>query len=477
MVRAVLAGPSGTRPCGRAAQARHATLRHHAFVFGRLLIANRGEIARRVIRACRELGIESVAVHSEPDRDAPFVAEADHAVCIGPARAAESYLDIDAVLQAAAQTEAQAVHPGYGFLAENALFAQMVLQQRLAWVGPPPSVIRLMGEKATAREAAVAAGLPVVPGSDGILGSVDEARALAGDLGYPVLLKAVAGGGGKGMRRADDDPSLADAWTDARREALAAFGNGDLYLEKYLDDARHIEFQVLADSWGNAVHLFERECSVQRRHQKLLEEAPSVALSADQRATMGAKVASAAAAVGYVGAGTVEFLQDRRDGELYFIEMNTRLQVEHPVTEMVTGFDLVQAQIRIAAGEKLWVTQDDLKLDGHAIELRVNAEDPDDDFRPTPGTVSRFDVPDLDGLRVDAAVDAGSKVSPFYDSMIAKVIGWGADRDASIATCRAALDGIAIEGVTTTAPLQARILAAPDFVAGDLRVGVIPGVS
>ncbi len=429
-----------------------------------------------MIRACRELGIESVAVHSEPDRDAPFVAEADHSVCIGPARATHSYLDIDAILQAAAQTEAQAIHPGYGFLAENALFAQMVLQQRLAWVGPPPSVIRLMGEKDAAREAAVAAGLPVVPGSDGIIPTLDEARVEADRIGYPVLLKAVAGGGGRGMRRADDAASLETAWNEARREALSAFGNDDVYLEKYLDDARHIEFQVLADSWGNAIHLFERECSVQRRHQKLVEEAPSVALTAEQRASMGARVAHAAAAVGYVGAGTVEFLQDRRDGELYFIEMNTRLQVEHPVTEMITGFDLVQAQIRIAAGEKLWIGQDDLAIDGHAIEVRINAEDPDDDFRPTPGEVTRFDLPELDGLRVDAAVDAGSKVSPYYDSMIAKLIGWGADREASIATVRAALGGLQVEGVCTTASLQDRILAAPDFAAGDLRVGVIPGV-
>jgi acetyl-CoA carboxylase biotin carboxylase subunit len=445
-------------------------------LFGRLLIANRGEIARRIIRACRELGIESIAVHSEPDHDAPFVAEADHAVCIGPARAAESYLDMEAILQAAAQTEAQAVHPGYGFLAENAVFAQMVLQQRLAWVGPPPSVIRLMGEKATARAAAAAAGLPVVPGSAGIVATLDRARAVATELGYPVLVKAVAGGGGKGMRRADDDASLQAAWDEARREALAAFGNDDVYLEKYLDDARHIEFQVLADSWGNAVHLFERECTVQRRHQKLLEEAPSIALTPQQRASMGARVAAAAISVGYVGAGTVEFLLDRRDGELYFIEMNTRLQVEHPVTEAVTGFDLVQAQIRIAAGERLWVVQDDLKLNGHAIEVRINAEDPDDGFRPTPGTITRFDVPDVPGLRVDAAVDAGSRVSPFYDSMIAKLIGWGVDRDAAIATCRTALAGLRIEGVCTTAALQDRILAAPDFASGNLRVGVIPGV-
>ncbi len=447
-------------------------------MFGRLLIANRGEIARRVIRACHGLGIEAVAVFSEPDRDAPFVHEADHAVCIGPARAAHSYLDADAILQAAAQTEAQAIHPGYGFLAENALFAQRVLQQRLAWVGPPPGVIRLMGEKASAKAAMKAAGLPLIPGSDGLLADLDSAIALAADIGYPVLLKADAGGGGRGMRRADDEAGLRAAWDEARREALAAFGNDDVYLEKYLDDSRHIEFQVLADSWGNAIHLFERECSVQRRHQKLLEEAPSVALSAELRASTGARVAAASAAVGYVGAGTVEFLLDRKSGELYFIEMNTRLQVEHPVTEMITGFDLVEAQIRIAAGEKLWIAQDDLSIDGHAIELRLNAEDPDADFKPSPGTVSTFRVPDpVDGgrIRVDAAVDEGSAVSPYYDSLIAKLIGWGPDRAASIAVCDAALGGLQIEGVPTTAGLQRRILGSPDFAAGDLRVGVIPG--
>ncbi len=447
-------------------------------MYGRVLIANRGEIARRVIRACTELGIESVAVHSEPDVDAPFVREADHAVCIGPAKAAESYLNIAAILEAAERTHSQAIHPGYGFLSENALFAQMVLQARLGWIGPPPSVIRTMGEKSSAKAAAQAAGLPVVPGSHGLLASLDEALSLADDMSYPVLLKADAGGGGRGMRKAGNPAELRQGWDEARREAASAFGNDAMYLEKFLGNARHIEFQVLADRWGNAVHLFERECSIQRRHQKLLEEAPSTALSPKRRAQMGALVARAAQDLGYEGAGTVEFLLDSASSELYFIEMNTRLQVEHPVTEMITGIDLVQAQIRIAAGEKLWFDQDDISLGGHAIELRLNAEDPDDDFRPSPGAIERFHVPEPSNggrLRIDAAVDEGSAVSPYYDSMIAKIIGWGADRKTAIATCSEALSGMELRGVPTTASLHRDVLADADFAAGILQVGIIPG--
>ena len=447
-------------------------------MYGRVLIANRGEIARRVIRACAALGIESVAVHSEPDVDAPFVREADHAVCIGSARASESYLNIGAILDAAAATHSQAIHPGYGFLSENALFAQMVLQARLGWIGPPPSVIRTMGEKSSAKAAAQAAGLPVVPGSAGLLASLDEALELADEMTYPVLLKADAGGGGKGMRKANDAAELRRGWDEARREATAAFGNDAMYLEKFLDNARHIEFQVLADRWGNSVHLFERECSIQRRHQKLLEEAPSTALSPTRRAQMGERVAQAAQQLGYEGAGTVEFLLDPNSSDLYFIEMNTRLQVEHPVTEMITGIDLVQAQIRIAAGEKLWFGQDDIQISGHAIELRLNAEDPEDDFRPSPGVIERFHVPEPKGggrLRIDAAVDEGSSVSPYYDSMIAKLIGWGPDRDSAIATCSEALAGMELSGVPTTAALHRDILASAEFQAGSLKVGIIPG--
>ena len=444
-------------------------------MFRRILIANRGEIARRVIRACDALGIESVAVHSTADADAPYVSEATTSVCIGPPRAARSYLDADAILQAALQTGSQAIHPGYGFLSENALFAQRVLQAQLAWIGPPPGVIRLMGEKSPAKEAMKAAGLPMVPGSDGLIDTLDEALSIAEDIGYPVLLKADAGGGGRGMRRADSPDELRTAWVEARGEALSAFGSDAVYLERYLTGGRHIEFQVLADSWGNAVHLFERECSVQRRHQKLLEEAPSASLTEEQRMAMGARVAAASAAIGYVGAGTVEFLQDRASGELYFIEMNTRLQVEHPVTEEVTGIDLVQAQIRIAAGEKLWFTQDDLSITGHSIEVRINAEDPDDGFRPGPGTLETLSAPTGERVRWDAAVVEGSRISPHYDSMIAKLICWGADREAAVDATLAALGDLVIEGVPTTASLHQTILAAPDFRAGDLRVGTIPG--
>ncbi len=447
-------------------------------MFRRLLVANRGEIARRIIRAAKKLGIETVAVHSEADRDMPFAREADRAVCIGPARAAESYLDMEAVLQAAAQAECQAIHPGYGFLSENALFAQMVIGQRLTWVGPPPRVIRLMGEKAPAKAAMRQVGLPLIPGSDGLLESQAEALEVAARIGYPVLLKADAGGGGKGMRRADDPASLKEAWETASNEARASFGNGALYMEKYLEGARHIEFQILADSWGNAVHVFERECSIQRRHQKLLEEAPSVILSAEERRTMGARVAKACAAVGYVGAGTVEFLRDAKSGELYFIEMNTRLQVEHPVTEEVTGLDLVEAQLRIAGGERLWFTQDDLHITGHAIEVRINAEDPAADFRPSPGEVTRFSLPvgplGAGRVRLDAAVEAGSRISPYYDSMVGKVIAWGPDRAAAIAVMSQALAALDIQGVQTTAPLQRQIVASKTFAAGDLRVGEIP---
>jgi acetyl-CoA carboxylase, biotin carboxylase subunit len=447
----------------------------------RLLVANRGEIARRIMRSARAMGIESVAVYSEADKDAPFVREADLSVCIGPPRAAESYLDGESILQAAAQTEAQAIHPGYGFLAENALFAQMVLQQRLVWIGPPPQVIRLMGEKSPAKAAMKKAGLPLIPGSDGIIEDVDRAISIAEEIGYPVLLKADAGGGGKGMRRADDSASLREAWQSAEGEARASFGSGALYLEKYLDRARHIEFQILADRWGNAVHLFERECSIQRRHQKLLEEAPSVALTDAQRRAMGERVASAVAKLGYEGAGTVELLLDEKSGELYFIEMNTRLQVEHPVTEEITGIDLVAAQIRVACGERLWLSQADLQMKGHAIEVRLNAEDPSESFRPTPGTVERFDVPSgplgKGRVRVDAAVVSGSKIPPYYDSLLAKVIAWGPDRSTAIEVLLEALASAKVEGVSTTAEMHRKILASEQFQRGDLRVGVIPGFS
>jgi acetyl-CoA carboxylase biotin carboxylase subunit len=455
-------------------------------MFRSVLIANRGEIARRVIRACRKLGIEAIAVYSEADAQMPFVAEADRAICIGPPRARDSYLDMDTLLQAAIQTEAQAIHPGYGFLSENALFATRVQQSRIGWIGPPPRAIRLMGEKAPAKAAMRAAGLPMIPGSDGLLGSVDDALAVAAAVGYPVLLKADAGGGGRGMRRADEPEGLRRAWDEARNEAISAFGDGGLYLERYLEGGRHIEFQVLADAWGNAIHVFERECSVQRRHQKLIEEAPSPALSAGTRAEVGARVASAVAAIGYEGAGTIEFLLDRESGALYFIEMNTRLQVEHPVTEEITGLDLVEAQIRIAAGEKLWIRQDEVRMVGHAVEVRVNAEDPSDGFRPSPGTLASWGWDGLDAsfravpsgkgrLRLDAAVESGTRIPPHYDSLLGKAIAWGPDRATAIDTLLAGLSTLRADGVPTTIPLHRKVLDSHDFRAGDLQVGVIPG--
>ncbi|MBI2375905.1 MAG: acetyl-CoA carboxylase biotin carboxylase subunit [Deltaproteobacteria bacterium] len=448
-------------------------------MFRRLLVANRGEIARRIIRAAHSLGVEAVAVYSEADRDAPFVREADRSSCIGPPQAARSYLDADAIIQAAIQTEAQAIHPGYGFLSENAIFAQRVMEQRIAWIGPPPRVIRLMGEKASAKVAANAAGLPVIPGSNGLVSSVREALEVAETVGWPVLLKADAGGGGRGMRRADDRGSLESAFLAASAEARAAFGSGALYVEKLLGSARHIEFQVLVDKYGNAIHLFERECSVQRRHQKLLEEAPSSILEDARRRSMGQLVANAIAKLGYVGAGTVELLLERETNQLFFIEMNTRLQVEHPVTEMITGIDLAAAQIRIAAGERLWIQQRDVRIDGHAIELRLCAEDPEDGFKPTPGVVTTFEVPSgtrgEGKVRVDSAVESGSRIPPYYDSLIAKLIAWAPTRDGAIETARAALADARIEGVSTTAILHKAILGAHDFRAGDLTIGVIPG--
>lgn len=448
-------------------------------MFRSLLVANRGEIARRIFRACRSLGIETVAVFSEADRDAPFVREADRAYCIGPARAARSYLDPEAVLQAALIAEAQAIHPGYGFLSENALFAQMVQQAGLGWVGPPPSVIALMGEKSPAKAAMAAAGLPMLPGSGGVVPTFEQVPAVAARIGYPVLLKAEAGGGGRGMRVARSEDELAAAWDGASAEAQAAFGNPALFVERYLDGARHIEFQVLADRWGTAIHLGERECSVQRRHQKLIEEAPSSILSAEERARYGAMVARAAAAIGYVGAGTMEFLRDGTTGELFFLEMNTRIQVEHPVTEEVTGVDLVAAQIRVAAGERLKLRQEDITFTGHAVEVRINAEDTEAEFRPDPGEVERFTAPSgpmgSGRIRVDAAIESGSRIPPHYDSMVAKLIAWGPDRATAIDLCLAALDAVEVHPRRTTIPLHRKMLGSDAFRAGDLQVGVLPG--
>ena len=438
-------------------------------MFRRLLIANRGEIALRIARSCRELGIEVVVAHSAADRGAPWLDHADRAVCIGPARAEASYLDQDAILEAALQTECQALHPGYGFLAEDAVFAARCEQLGLAFVGPSPEAIRRMGDKVEAKRTMAAAGLPTLPGSAGLLGGVDEARSLARELGWPVLLKATAGGGGKGMRRCDDEHALGRAFEEASAEAGTAFGNPGLYLEKLIEGGRHVEFQVLADSLGNTIHLGERECSVQRQHQKLIEEAPSPALDAAERRALGARVADAVARLGYRNAGTVEFLR-APDGGLCFMEMNTRLQVEHPVTEMLTGIDLVAEQLRIAAGRPLLLAQQDVAFRGHAIELRINAEDPDHGFRPDPGPIEEVALPpaEIDGVRVrwDSAARAGWSIPPHYDSLVGKLIVHGPDRAAALDGARAALEALRIGGRRTTRELHLRILAHPRFRSG-----------
>ncbi len=434
-------------------------------MFRRLLVANRGEVAARIIRACNKLGIETVAVHSTADADSPHLELADVRVCIGPGPASSSYLDMNAILQAAEQHDCQALHPGFGFLAENALFAARVRQQQIAWVGPPASAIACMGDKAQARRTMAAAGMPTIPGTQDVLDDVEQALPIANEVGYPVLLKATAGGGGKGMRRCADDAQLRTGFAEASLEAEKAFGNSGLYLEKVLLGARHIEFQVLADVFGHAIHLGERECSVQRRHQKLLEEAPSPAIDPTQRAETGQRVAEVTAAIGYTSAGTMELLLSD-DGQLYFMEMNTRLQVEHPVTEEITGVDIVEQQIRIAANEPLRFEQEAIAPRGHAIELRINAEDPEQDFKPDPGLVTIFEPPSGDGIRVDTHVRSGYRIPPFYDSMIAKLIVTGASREQAIERAEQALDVFKIEGVKTTIGLHRRILDEERFRQG-----------
>jgi acetyl-CoA carboxylase biotin carboxylase subunit len=445
-------------------------------MFRRILVANRGEIAARVLRACRALGIRTVAVHSTVDAASPHLELADETVCIGGPRPRESYLNAEAILQAAEQTHSQAIHPGYGFLAENALFAERCAAHRITFIGPPAGAIRTMGDKVEARRAMKAAGIPVIPGSDGALASVDEAARVAARVGYPVMIKAVAGGGGRGMRRCKDEEGLRSAFPEAAAEAGAAFGNPALYLEKFIDGGRHIEFQILADGYGSAIHLAERECSIQRHHQKLIEEAPSPVIGAVTRAELGATVASAAARIGYTGAGTMEFLRDPK-GSLHFMEMNTRLQVEHPVTEEITGIDIVREQIRIAAGERLSIAQEDVRLSGHAIECRINAEDPSDGFRPAPGTLRAFAFPETGArgtrLRLDTHVKAGYTVPPFYDSMVAKVIVHGPDRPSAIRAMIAALRAATIEGIPTTVPFQLRVLEDGEFADGSYDVGTV----
>jgi len=436
-------------------------------MFKKILIANRGEIALRVLRACRELGIATVAIHSTADTDAMHVRLADESVCIGPPAGRDSYLKMPAVLSAALITGADAIHPGYGFLSENADFAEMVEAHNITFIGPSPAHIRMMGDKITAKTTMLKLGVPLVPGSPGELETLDEARAVAEKIKYPVLIKAAAGGGGRGMKVARSAAELEAAYREARMEAGAAFGNNAVYMEKYLDRPRHIELQILADGHGNVVHFGERDCSLQRRHQKLLEEAGSPAITPAQRDALGETVTRALQEIGYRNAGTLEFLY--QDEQFSFIEMNTRLQVEHPVSEMISGTDLVHEQIRIAAGEPLGYTQRDIHLSGHAIECRITAEDPET-FAPSPGLVSTFHPPGGLGVRVDSALYAGYRVPPHYDSLVAKLITYGRTRDEAIARMRRALREFVISGIKTTIPLHERILENPEFRAGDYTI-------
>ncbi len=441
-------------------------------MFKKILIANRGEIALRIIRACRELDIETVAVFSTADRDALHVKAADAAVCIGPAASMGSYLNIPNIISAAGLTGVDAIHPGYGFLAENARFAEICESCGITFIGPSATAIEKMGDKATARKLMMESDVPVVPGSKEIISDVEAAAVIAGQIGYPVLIKASAGGGGKGMRVAQNARELTKAIQAAQAEAQAAFGNSEIYLEKYVEEPRHIEFQILADKFGNAVHLGERDCSLQRRNQKLLEESPSKALTPGLREKMGAAAVRAAQAAGYSTAGTIEFLLDRHNN-FFFIEMNTRIQVEHPVTELVTGLDLVKEQIRLAAGEPLGYRQEDIQVRGWAMECRINAENPDKKFAPSPGTIEMYHVPGGPGVRVDSAVYQGYTIPPFYDSMVAKLIVWGQDRDEAIQRMKRALEEFVIEGVHTTIPFHLKVLNNAFFRRGEVYTNFI----
>ncbi|SDC94154.1 acetyl-CoA carboxylase, biotin carboxylase subunit [Sphingomonas sp. YR710] len=433
----------------------------------KVLIANRGEIALRIHRACHEMGIQTVAVHSTADADAMHVRLADQSVCIGPPPATDSYLNIPSIIAAAEISGADAIHPGYGFLSENARFAEIVESHNLIWIGPKPEHIRTMGDKIEAKLTAAKLGLPLVPGSDGPISSFEEAQKVAARIGYPVIIKAASGGGGRGMKVVESDALLETAIQQAGSEAKSAFGDATVYMEKYLGDPRHIEFQIFGDGNGNAIHLGERDCSLQRRHQKVLEEAPSPVITHAQRSEMGAIVAKAMADMGYRGAGTIEFLYE--NGEFYFIEMNTRLQVEHPVTEAITGMDLVREQIRIAEGKPLSVKQEDLEFRGHAIECRINAEDART-FAPSPGTVKSFHAPGGMHVRVDSGIYAGYRIPPYYDSMIAKLIVYGRDRAGCIRRLRRALEEFVIEGVKTTIPLHQALIEDPEFQRGDYTI-------
>jgi acetyl-CoA carboxylase biotin carboxylase subunit len=441
-------------------------------VFKKLLIANRGEIALRVIRACHELGIKTVAVYSEADRESLHVRFADEDVCIGPAPAASSYLDITRILSAAEITGAEAIHPGYGFLAENAEFSEICQRSDLVFVGPTPDQIRAMGDKATARRTMIEVGVPTVPGTEGEVDDLEEAQALAGDIGFPIMIKASAGGGGKGMRVAHSPETFEKLFRQARNEAEAAFGNPGVYLERLIARPRHIEFQVFGDRFGRVVHLGERDCTIQRRHQKLIEEAPSPALTPELREEMGRCAIKAAEAIEYVGAGTVEFLLDE-DRRFYFIEMNTRIQVEHPVTEVTTGFDLLKEQIRVAAGEPLSFPEEQVTHRRHAIEFRINAEDPERDFAPCPGQIETFHAPGGPGIRMDTHVYTGYHMPPFYDSLLGKLIVSGNTREEAIVRAQHSLDSFVIEGIPTTIGLLARITRDPNFVSGEVDTGFV----
>jgi acetyl-CoA carboxylase, biotin carboxylase subunit len=433
--------------------------------FSKILIANRGEIALRILRTCEELGIATVAVHSTVDRSALHVQFADEAVCIGEAPSSKSYLNIPNIISAALTCNATAIHPGYGFLAENAKFAEICADHQIHFIGPTPDSIRRMGDKSTAKETMQKSGVPTVPGSDGLVENEEIAKEMAAKIGFPLMVKATAGGGGRGMRLVKAPEDLIKLFLAAKGEAEAAFGNGGVYLEKFIEKPRHIEFQILADNYGNVVHLGERDCSIQRRHQKLLEEAPSAALTPELRKKMGDAAVRAAKSIGYRGAGTVEFLLDA-SGDFYFMEMNTRIQVEHPVTEMITGLDLIAEQIRVAQGEKLAFTQQDIVLRGHSIECRINAEDPDQNFRPNPGRISAYLPPGGLGVRIDSHVYQDYEIPPYYDSLIGKLIVWGPDRPTAIARMQRALQECAITGVPTTISFHQKILANSEFQKG-----------
>ncbi len=434
-------------------------------MFKKILIANRGEIALRIIRTCKELGIKTVAVYSEADRYSLHVRFADEAVCIGPGPSKDSYLNIPRIIAAAEITNAEAIHPGYGFLAENAMFAEICESSGIKFIGPTPDAIEAMGDKALAKETMRKAGVPVIPGSDGVIETLEEAREIANEIGYPIMLKAAAGGGGKGMRMVNNESELENAWQTARAEAEAAFGNPALYIEKFIERPRHIEIQILADEHGNVIHLGERDCSIQRRHQKLIEESPSPIVTPELREAMGQAAVKGAKSVKYRNAGTIEFLVDK-NGNFYFMEMNTRIQVEHPVTEMVYGIDIVREQIRIASGEKLNIKQRQLKPNGHAIECRINAEDPYNGFRPSPGKITGLHFPGGFGIRVDSHIYQDYVVPPYYDSMIAKLIAHGKTRDEAIARMLRALEEFVIEGVHTTIPFHIKLLNSPEFRSG-----------